>query len=252
MLIQIIIILVLLLILLIAGIVIYVKISTKIKRVSTELFGTSDVTEVATQLKQEQATTPKSVSGMTTLLLPKITSDFPDFEYNQMKVRAENVLTSYLMAINNNSISDFKNENDELTKKLERYIIMLGGEGVREHFEQIHIHRTEIYQYRKTEGKCIITFQTALECYHYVTDSTDEVIKGEKQYKYQTKYNIDMIYIQDREKLKNESDSALGLNCPNCGAPISSLGAKHCAYCGTAIIEINIHSWSFSNITEIK
>lgn len=252
MLIQIIIILVLILIIMGAGFAAYITIRNKVRRVSRDLFGTSDISQVATQLKQEQATTPKSVSGMTNLLLPKISTDFPDFEYNEMKSRAENVLTSYLLAINDRSVGTLHNGNEELKQKLESYIEMLNGKGLHEHFEQIKIHRTEINQYRKADGRCIITFQTALECFHYITDDNGNVTNGDKQYKYQTKYNTDMIYIQDLNKIKNESDFALGLNCPNCGAPISSLGAKHCEYCGTPIIEINIHSWSFSNIEEIK
>ena len=41
-------------------------------------------------------------------------------------------------------------------------------------------------------------------------------------------------------------------NCPNCGAPLTSLGAKHCEYCGTPIIEYNIKAWTFSNIDEVN
>lgn len=249
---KIIIILVLLLILFIAGFVAYIKIRNKVRRVSKELFGTSDITQAATQMRVEQATTPKSVSGMTSLLLPKITADFPDFEYNEMKSRAENVLTTYLRGINDRSASTLHNGNEELKQKLENHIEMLNGKGLHEHFEQIKLHRTEINQYRKTAGRCIITFQTSLECFHYITDDSGKITKGDKQYKYQTKFNTDMIYIQDMNKVENEHDFALGLNCPNCGAPISTLGAKHCEYCGTPIIEINIHSWSFSNVQEMN
>ena len=73
-----------------------------------------------------------------------------------------------------------------------------------------------------------------------------------QKYKYQTKYNVDLIYIQDRNRVEHERDNALGVNCPNCGAPLSSLGAKVCEYCGTPVIEINIHAWSFSNIDEVR
>ena len=40
-------------------------------------------------------------------------------------------------------------------------------------------------------------------------------------------------------------------NCPNCGAPISTLGSKVCEYCGTPIVELNIYAWTFSNIEEV-
>lgn len=248
------IIVILVLILVIIGIIYYAyrQIRRKVRQTALNLFGTSDITQAATQMKQEYATTPKSVSAMTSLLLPKISSDFPDFEYNEMKERANNVLTSYLRAVTAANTAILQDGNTELKQQLENHIEMLNSNGQKEHFDSVKIHRTEINQYRKAAGRCIITFQSALECFHYLTNEDGQVVSGDKVYKYQTKYNTDLIYIQDRDKIENELDNALGLNCPNCGAPISSLGAKFCEYCGTAIIEINIHAWSFSHIQEIN
>lgn len=224
----------------------------KTREVSSALFGTPDITQAARQMKQEYSTTPKSVSAMTSLLLPKIVSDFPDFQYDEMKERAENVLTQYLRAVTEKNTAILTDGNTELKQQLDSHIQMLSVKDLREHFDQIKIHRTEICQYRKTAGRCIITFQSALECYHYITDSSSTIREGSKEYKYQTKYNTDLIYIQDRSLVENELDNALGVNCPNCGAPLSSLGAKFCEYCGTPVIEINIHAWSFSNVEEIR
>ncbi len=224
----------------------------KTREVSRALFGTSDITQAAKQMKQEYSTTPKSVSAMTSLLLPKIVSDFPDFQYDEMKERAENVLTQYLRAVTEKNTAILTDGNTELKQQLDSHIQMLSVKDLREHFDHIKIHRTEICQYRKTAGRCIISFQSALECYHYITDSSSSIKEGSKEYKYQTKYNTDLIYIQDRSLVENELDNALGVNCPNCGAPLSSLGAKFCEYCGTPVIEINIHAWSFSNVEEIR
>lgn len=220
---------------------------------SRALFGTSDITRAAEQMRQEYSTTPKSVSAMTSLLLPKIVSDFPDFQYDEMKGRAQNTLIDYLQAITERHPALMQDGNDELKNQLENYIEMLSARDLQEHYDQIKIHRTEISQYRKTEGRCIITFQSAIECYHYFINTTEPsaVQDGSKEYKYQTKYNIDLIYIQDRDLVKNTLDDALGVTCPNCGAPLSSLGAKVCKYCGTPVIELNIHAWSFSSISEV-
>lgn len=223
----------------------------KAKEFSRTIFGTEDLSDGIRQMKREYASTPKSVSGMTNLLLPKIVSDFPDFEYDEMKERAENTLTQYLRAVTQKNTAVLTDGNTELKQQLENHIQMLSIKGLWEHFDQIKIHRTEIHQYKKANGRCIITFQSALECFHYITD-TSSVREGSKEYKYQTKYNTDLIYIQDRNLLEDELDHALGINCPNCGAPLSSLGAKKCEYCGTPVIEINIHAWSFSDIKEMN
>lgn len=224
----------------------------KTREFSRTVFGTDNISDGARKLKQEYSTTPKSVSAMTSLLLPKIVSDFPDFEYNEMKGRAENVLRQYLRAVTEQNTSLLTDGNTELKQQLEHQIQSLAVKDLREHFDKVRLHRTEISQYKKTDGRCIITFQSALECYHYITDSSSAIKEGSKEYKYQTKFNIDLIYIQDRNLVENELDHALGVNCPNCGAPLSSLGAKVCEYCGTPVIEINIHAWTFSDIDEVR
>lgn len=226
----------------------------KARQVSRALFNTSDISTVAKRMQQEYSTNPKSVSAMTSLLLPQIVSDFPDFQYDEMKERIENTLISYLRAVNECNSSLLQDGNTELKNQLDNQIQMLSNQDLQEHFDQIRIHRTEISQYKKAKGRCIITFQSAIEYYHYITNTADSssIKEGSKEYKYQTKYNVDLIYIQDRDLVENELDNALGVNCPNCGAPLSSLGAKVCEYCNTPIIEINIHAWSISNIDEVR
>ena len=44
-----------------------------------------------------------------------------------------------------------------------------------------------------------------------------------------------MVYVQDVAKMTDYSASAIGINCPNCGAPVRNLGQKFCDYCGTAV-----------------
>lgn len=228
----------------------YLHIKRKVQNFSRTLFGTSDIHKVAKTMQAEYSSTPKSVSAMTSLLLPKIVSDFPSFQYNEMKERANNVLVSYLQAVTAKNPSLLKDANSELQNQLLNSIQMYNSEGKHEYFEAIKLHRTEISEYQKRNGKCIITFQTSLECKHYILNASNQIIDGSKDYLYQTKFNTDLVYIQDRNLVNNTYEEALGVNCPNCGAPISSLGAKHCEYCGTPIIELNIHVWSFNNIEE--
>ena len=246
------IILLLILIILVVGIVAFFYIRQQARSLSKGLFGTEDIKQAAKELQVEYSSTPKSVSAMTSLLLPKISQDFPDFNYNEMKVRATNVLTSYLAAVSAGSVGLLKDGNAELKQKLTDHIGRFTAENLREHFDSVHIHRTEISQYRKSEGRCIVTFQSSLECFHYTTDLGDNSVKdGSKEYKYQTRYNVDLIYIQDRNKVENELDHALGINCPNCGAPLSTLGAKVCEYCGTPVVTVNLYAWTFNNVEEI-
>ena len=176
----------------------------------------------------------------------------PEFQYDEMKVRAENVLTSYLLAVDRMSEGTLKEGNKELKDKLEMRIGMLRGAGEKESFRSIKLHRTEITDYRKRNGRCIITFQTSLQYYYTRKDESGKILAGREDLPTQSKYNTDVIYIQDRELLADERDLALGLNCPNCGAPIPGTGSKVCEYCGTPVVELNIYAWTFGNVTEVR
>jgi len=220
------------------------------RRVARTAFGTDDLLKGFQQMESDYAENPKSVTSMTSITLPRIVKDFPDFQYDEMKHKAENVLTGFLGAISERNVSRCPDANSELRQKISEKLNMLDDKGYKEHFDMVRIHRTEIKNYRKAAGKCIITFQSALESYHYITDSTGSVIKGKKDVKNQTRFNVDMIYIQDRDLVEGDGETALGFNCPNCGAPIKKLGVKVCEYCNTPVVEINIHAWSFSNVEE--
>lgn len=227
------------------------KLQRKIQSFSRMAFGTSDILKGLKQVELETSSTPKSVAAMTSLYLPKIKKDFPEFQYDEMKVRAENALTSYLLAINGMQASLLSEGGPELKEKLAMKISMLRDAQARESYQEIKLHRTELADYKKRNGRCIITFQTAVQ-YHYTkTDQNGKLLEGNRDLYTQSKYNISVIYIQDRNLVEKETDYSLGINCPNCGAPVSGLGSKVCAYCGTPIVELNIYAWTFSNIEEV-
>lgn len=228
------------------------RVKHAVENFSSQAFGTSDIKEGLKQVEQEYAATPKSVSAMTSLYLPKIKRDFPEFQYDEMKNRAENVLTSYLLAIDGMDPGILTEGNRELRDKLEMRIQMLKGAGKKEYYKSVKIHRTEISDYKKRSGRCIITFQTSIQYYHTVVDESGKLLEGSSEMLTQSKYNTDVIYIQDRNLVEDERDLSLGLNCPNCGAPIGGTGSKVCEYCGTPVVELNIYAWSFSNLTEAK
>lgn len=227
----------------------FLYLSFRVRKFSKDLFGTTDIKKVARDLQIEESTTPKSVSAMTSIYLPQIVKDFPDFNYNEMKSRANSLLISYLRSIDSNSLADLKYANEELKIRLEKYLQMLNEQNIHENYDMIKIHQSEIMMYKKTPGRCVVTFQIALECMHS-KERDGKLLSGSTTYKYQTKYNVDMVYIQNRDIVENDGERALGINCPNCGAPISMIGKKYCEYCGTGVEEYNIKAWSFSAVEE--
>ena len=226
----------------------YHVIRTKIESFSRAAFGTKSLVEGLEQQADLIAETPKSVSGMTRIFEPQIQKDFPDFNLVQFKNKAENMLISALQAISAGNVSLLRETSNELTEQVRNQIQANAAEGVTETYRQIHIHRTEITNYVKREGKCIITFQSAVEYFHY-KEKEGRGTDGDKERKQQTKYNIEVMYIQNEKLAK--LDNAVGTTCPNCGAPIVKLGALYCEYCGTAVTPINLKVWTLHRYYEV-
>ena len=229
----------------------YRRIRKKVRDFSLEALGTANILKGLKDVERESEITPKSVSAATSLYLPNIMRDFPDFHYDEMKRRAENVLTSYLRSVEEQNDANLTEGTNELKNKLKLRIDMLRDAGRKEHFQNIKIHRTEISSYRKTKGRCSVIFQTAVQ-YNYWLEQDGKVTEGARDKLRQSKYNVEMIYIQDRDIVENLEDAGIAMNCPNCGAPLPKLGAKKCAYCDSPVMEFSIRTWNFSDVQEVR
>ncbi|MCI8372259.1 MAG: hypothetical protein HFI75_07660 [Lachnospiraceae bacterium] len=175
----------------------------KIKRFARQNLGVDNLSEFAASQEELMANTPKSVSGMTSLYLPRLQADFPELNWVEFRSAAEKHLLEHL-------------NSQPVTSP--------------------HIHQTELRDYRKNSGTCYTIFQSAVEYY-----------KEDK--KIQSRFNTVMAYIQDAAKTGYEE--SYSVNCPNCGAPVTQLGHKICAYCGSAIAEVNMRIWTLDRIEEL-
>jgi len=102
--------------------VIYRKVHNTVTSYSRTIFGTDDPIEGFKKVEMEQSVTPKSVSSATSLYLPQIMNDFPEFHYDEMKTRAENVLVSYLRSVDANNTSLLTEGMEELKESLKKYV----------------------------------------------------------------------------------------------------------------------------------
>ena len=223
-------------------------IKKKLTSISRSLFGTDSFLEGWNRQADVLSKTPKSVSGMTRVFAPQIERDFPDFNLSQFKHKVENMLMSALQAIDAEDLEVLKEPSKEVKKQVENHILQNQSEGVKETFERIRIHQTEITNYVKRDGTCKIVFQSAVEHLHYKTKDA-KVIEGDAKRLTQTKYNVEVVYIQDETLVK--IDNAVGTTCPSCGAPVKKLGAMYCEYCGLAVTPINLKVWTLHQFYEV-
>ncbi len=178
---------------------------------------TSRVTE------EEIAATPRSLSGMDSVYLPKIMRDFPEFSWDEWRTKIEEAVLSRIRDRNG------------------------------------RVYQTVISRYTKDGGVCRIVAETSAS-YYPEKDEAPENLRGVGQIhvirdgkkeqsllKRQAVFETDLIYVQNAEKIQGK---AIGLNCPNCGAPLTRLGDKHCPYCGTSVVPVNLKVWRIGDIRE--
>ena len=233
--------------------VIFLYIKYRLQRFSKEAFGTKDFAKAMKDIERSTESA-RSVHGMTDIYLPLIQKDFPDFDYDVFKGRVEGVLKSYFAAI---TAKDDGLLSPDCSQSIRNTVIGLiheleAKDYVHEHRE-VTVHQMEIARYLKNGPSVTILFNAAVGMYDYVTDANGKVVMGNSEKKSQKLFDVALVYAQDPDKMSVSSmTTAMGVNCPNCGAPITNLGQKYCNYCGTGIREINVRSWSFEYIQENK
>lgn len=224
----------------------------KVRHFSQKVFGTADLLKGIQDMNTYDPAKPKSVSAVTSIYLPKISRDFPDFNYDEMKRRAQKVLRSYLEAQQNRSVEYLAEGLDELKNKLGTIVENLKVQEMHVQYLEPKIHQTEICGYTKNQSRAVITFQASIQYYYTKKNANGKLVDGSYDELHQTRYNIECIHVQDRELIENAKESAVANNCPNCGAPLAASGTKLCPYCGSGIEEFNIKTWNFSDVTEIS
>ncbi len=242
-------------IILLAGIVIWISYWVavgvrKTRQFSQAAFGTTDLVKGLKNQADVLAETPKSVASMTKLMEPLIAKDFTDFSWPQFKAKAENMLKQTLTAISTGDSGRLPHDTvEELRRQIEHQIYSNQENGITEHYENIQIHQTEITNYKKADGHCVIIIQSAVG-YLFYKEQGGKVIAGSKERKTQSKFNLELAYIQDEGVFGY--DNAKSVNCPHCGAPIMNIGTMYCEYCGSGILAVNnAKVWSLHKIYEV-
>lgn len=217
----------------------YILLKTKISNFLIKYFHTDNLKDAIDRSEITDSETPKSISSMESIYLPKIQEDFPELNINELKSIAESTILKIFNAIENKDKDIFLNR-----EKINSYIISKIDDLKEDtcSYDKIKFHKTLLNKYER--NNCIVTLEinTSLEYYYQINLNTKKKI--------QDRFRIEFIYIIDPDQV-NIKTKAIGLNCPNCGATITMLGNKKCEYCGSVVKEIIKRVWIVNNIKQI-
>lgn len=181
---------------------------------------------------------PRTISVMTSINKPKFQKDFPNMSYDQIESMARNALTGYLNAIESQDIGKLYEPSLNLTQQVADRLNDNASRGV-EHFDNVKIHRTALASYMNSGSSVDAVFEISFECYHYFKES--EKLNAPNQ--------LACSVVLNNGKALADGAVIEGHNCPNCGAPLTTVGTNRiCEYCGTGSDVIDLKVWLADSI----
>ncbi len=166
---------------------------------------------------------PRTVFGATSIYLPRITADFPDY-HNEEAITAVKKLIFEYLAIRYEGQESFSDSNTD--PGLERMVDRSPGHTITDE----KVHAAAISDYRKTNEYATVTYQASVG-YRLDAKPVEE--------RYAVKYTL---------KLTENDVAAKLLVCPRCGGTFGSTAEKECPFCGSPVIRDTVLSWRFTSI----
>lgn len=190
---------------------------------------------------KDEVMTPRSISNVAAMYKPKLMRDFPEMTYERFQEMANTALVSILTAIEKESTSGIENATDSLKSQVYDKICDNHDRKYIEHFDEIKLHRTDIADYKSNSDTATAKFEISFQCIHYF-EGKDKVPENPTQFA----ASVTLSY--GREFAEGATSLTYSHNCPNCGAPVYSVGGKmmKCPYCGTGVTEEVYKSWLVS------
>ncbi len=226
------------LILIVFLIICYFLFRMKIRKISQEYFHTTNIKEILEMAKINEEETPKSLGSLDSLYLERFKKDFPEANLNELKREAEALIIDSIHAIEDKDINKINNKNDKIKAFIESKIKEQKDSKVE--YSNLKIHNTVLNHYDVQNGIASIHLATAFEYYKKQNSNKKKI---------QNRVKTEFIYIIDEQNIK-KNIKALGLNCPNCGAPIRSLEHKSCSYCKSGVVDLIKKSFVLNDIKE--
>ena len=210
----------------------------KIRKLSKEYFHTTNIKEILEMAKINEEETPKSLGSLDSLYLERFKKDFPEANLNELKRQAEALIIDSLHAIEEKNIDKLTNKNDKIKSFITAKINDLKDKDIK--YKNIKIHNTVLNHYEVQKGVASLHLATAFEYYQEENNHKKKI---------QNRIKTEFIYIIDSKNIK-DNIKALGLNCPNCGAPIRSLEHKSCNYCKSGVVDLIKKTFVINDIKE--
>ena len=192
--------------------------------------GLSDTAKLLSDGLADECRLPYSVPKLTPLYKPKIERDFPEMGYDRMESMVRNGVIDILNTLESGENADVLSHSSvRLRDQVNGIIRDVRSKGEKPHYDDIKIHNVGIESYVTKNG---------------------HMVSGSREKPTQHLFSLTLAHNQN---ISEERDGIyLEANCPNCGAPIPSVGAKECHYCGSGVLHAVDKIWQIDSFRLLK
>lgn len=181
-----------------------------------------------------------------------IIEDFKDTNIEKIKNVAKSNLQNIFNSIEERDITKLQSVSSLIEIKIKKLLSDQSKLNLREFFKEIEFHETIISNYQRKSGYISIVFRISLEYKHYILKD-EEIVNGSKEIFQPDIYEVALAHIIDLAELDRETKKTgvHGVKCPNCFAPVNTLGQKHCKNCEKDLSDTNIMDWIFIDFNRL-
>ena len=187
----------------------------------------STVSSIIKKADLEVETTPKSLSSAEPLLMDRIKRDFPEYNPELIRQRVMKDAKTFYESAQAGKCLYADGISDQLRERLPSYLPPdVAG--------SIQVYKVALAAYDDASEDRVLTFQAAAS----FKDGAGTVRQRRLILKYLAAWSTDTVTGVKRT------------NCPNCGAPVPTVGSKVCKYCGTALKVWAGTQWLLTDVKE--
>ena len=122
-----------------------------------------------------------------------------------------------------------KYTTDELYNLYHSQLIALKAKKQQNIMKDFNLTSFNVVNLEQNDNSITLTVHMTIECYDYVVDKNQQVVRGTDRRK--NIYNYEMTFIKGLDTVDNK--------CPNCNAPLENVNSSVCPYCDSIIINDN-------------
>ena len=163
----------------------------------------------------------------------KLKEILPDFDENEFRQKAYDIYQKVQVAwMNFDYDSMRKYVTDEMFNMYKSQLTTLKVKKQTNVMKDFNLLGFNIVGMETKDNISSLTVIMQIECYDYITDKNNKVVRGTDRRK--VIYNYAMTF--------NKGISSKPNKCPNCGAPLENVNSSVCPYCDSTIIGEN-YDW---------